>query len=183
MTSKTVHNPLQVSKTLAVHIHATTRSMRKSYHAVNVWILIQDTRVVETVRHLFDHGGGTIDAGENPNVVARANSSIGAAEPLERGLLVGRHVVRVLGVDPKLVVAFERLKHAVLGMHMLTRRNDIGSKTNDLIKFSDRVAFRDGFDGHLMAGWYATDGGDASAMFLITDGKGIQCDADVVGWV
>ena len=127
--------------------HAAAGLVGQRDHAVDIGEVGE--RIVAGERILLedigDHAGdmrAAIHRGEDADIIAGRNPPVGTANALEgRGQIEVRHR---LDVDAEGVVLGEIAHAAILGVHMLARRNRRGRKADDLAVAVDRLADRDG---------------------------------------
>ena len=144
--------------------HAAAGLVGQRHHAVDIREIGQ--RIVAGERILLEHVGddagdmgAAIHRGEDADIVARRHAAVGAANALEgRGQIEIRHR---LDVDAIGIVLGEIAHAAVLGVHVLARRNRHGGKADDLAVAAHRLAHGDRLDRDLVAGRNPLDRGDA----------------------
>ena len=144
--------------------HAAAGLVGQRDHAVDIGKIGE--RIVAGERILLedigDHAGdmrAAIHGGEDADIVAGRDPAVGTADAVEgRGQI---EVRRRRDVDAEGVVLGEIAHAAILGVHMLARRDRLRRKADDLAVTADRLADGDRPDRHLVAGRNAFDGGDA----------------------
>ena len=144
--------------------HAAAGLVGQRDHAVDIGKIGQ--RIVAGERILLEDVGdqardmrAAVHRGEDADIVARRHAAVGTADAVEgRGQIEVRHR---LDVDAVGIVLGEIAHAAVLGVHVLARRDRNGGKADDLAVAADRLADRDRLDRHLVARRNPLDRGDA----------------------
>ena len=134
--------PPQQRQRLALR-HAAAGLVGQRHHAIDVGKIGQ--RVVAGERIALEHVGdhardmrAAVHRGEDADVVARRDPAVRAADALEgRGQIEIRHR---LDVDAIGIVLGEIAHAAVMGVHVLARRNRRGGEADDLAVAADRLA-------------------------------------------
>ena len=140
--------------------HAATGLVRQRNHAIDVGKIRQ--RIVAAKRILLEdigdkacHMRAAIHRGEDADIVARGDPSVGTTDAVKR-----RGQIEVRGrfhVDAESIVLGKIAHAAILGVNMLARRDRCGGETDDLAIAEDRLARRDRLDRNLVAGRDAFD--------------------------
>ena len=144
--------------------HAAAGLVGQRHHAVDVREIGQ--RIVAGERILLEDVGdhardmrAAIHRGEDADIVAGRDPSVGAADALEgRGQI---EIRRRRDVDAEGIVLGEIAHAAILGVDVLARRDWNGRKADDLAVAPHRLAGRDGADRDLVARRNPLDCGDA----------------------
>ena len=140
---------------LALGGEAAAGAVHERDDAVDVGVLLQDAGPGDGLGHEAGHRGRAVHAGQDADVVARADLAVGAAEALEGGARLGRQqllVARILGEG---VVALEGGERAVVRVHVAAGRDVLGGEADDLAELEDRLALGDRLRRHLVAAHHA----------------------------
>ena len=169
----------------ALRVHATAGAVGQCDDTVHIREVGQRTGVAargKVVGNGACGGGRAVHARQHPNVVARGHTSIAALVTHEGGVLAHRLGLDVLsdGVVA-LEVAFLGAHEQVVCVHMLTRRDGLRCKTNDLVVTPHRLARRQGTGGDFVAGGYQAF--DGHALHRAAAHELTACNHDVVGGV
>ena len=126
--------------------HAAAGLVGERDHAVDIGKIGQ--RIVAGERILLEDVGdeagdmrAAIHRGEDADIVAGRDPAVGTADAVE-----GRRQIEIrhrLDVDAEGIILGEIAHAAILGMHVLARRNRRGRKADDLAVAADRLADRD----------------------------------------
>ena len=144
--------------------HAAAGLVRQRHHAIDVRIIRQ--RIVAGKRILLEHVGhhardmgAAVHRGQDADVVAGSDTSVGTLDALEcRGQI---EVRRRLDVHAPGIILGELAHADILHVDVLARRDRLRGKADDLAIALDRFADGDGFHRHLMACGNTLDGDDA----------------------
>ena len=159
----TAECPAQQSERLVLR-HAAAGLVGERDHAVDIGKVGE--RIVAGERILPEDIGdeacdmrAAIHGREDADIVAGRDASVGTANAVERrGQIEVRHR---LHVDAEGVVLGEIAHAAILGVHVLARRDRLRRKADDLAVTVDGFADGNGADRHLVAGRNAFDRGHA----------------------
>ena len=128
---------------------------------VDVGILRQHAGTGDGLGNEAGDGGGTVDAAEDADVVARAGFAVAATVAQERPAGLGRQQRLLARNGGEGVLARELGKGAVVGVHVGADGDGLGGKADDLAELDDRLAGGDRVAGHLVAAQDARRGGNA----------------------
>ena len=130
---------LQRHVVFAEELRAAARLVRDREHAVDVGIIARD--VAELVLHELADARRAVDAGDDRDVVARANAAVFTLVPIEVPHPVGAVVLDGLHVHADLVAIGGQVPDAeVLRVNVVTDRDVGGRETDDLTVAAHRLA-------------------------------------------
>ena len=135
--------------------HAAAGLVRERHHAIDVGelgqrVLARERIALERIGDQAGHMGAAVHGRQDADVVARRDAPVRADDPLERRRF--RNVRGRFDVDPVGVVLVEVAHAQVVDMDVLTWSNGLDREADDLIVFSDRLAWLDRTHGHLVPG-------------------------------
>ena len=161
--------------------HAAARALDEGHDAVDVRIVVEDAGAVELVGDEAGDRGRAVHAGQDADVVARADLAVLAPVALEGAAHFNRQHMLRLGVLGEVVVAGEVVDAAIVLVNELARPDRRCGEADDLAELQNRLADGDRLGRHLVPLRHAGDGGDALGQ--CSDHDRVDGDDDVVGGV
>ena len=137
--------------------------MRERDDTVDLRIVVEKARAFGRLGDEARRRGRAVHAGQDADIVARADAAVRPAIALERRLLGDRQDVDGLGRLAEPVVAVEIVHLDIVLVHPGARRDPLLRKADDLPELDDRRARVDRGDRHLVPEGYALGSGDAVA--------------------
>ena len=107
-------------------------------------------------------GGGTVDGGEDADVVAGGDAAVGADDALEGCGSVEEFGGMGFGADG--VVALEVAGDEVVGVDEFSDGDGLGGEADDLVELMDGLSGGDGAHGELVAGGDVGERGEVQAV-------------------
>ena len=164
---------------IALGAHATAAAVGDCNHTVHIGVIAQ-VAGIERRSDLLTHRGRTIDAGNDPDVIARAHSAIGTDIAVEENVVVFE--------NSGLVDVGQRVSRTARGhikvvhMDVVTGLHDGGGLADDLTVFANRLPASHTAQGNLVARRNVGQGDDGQAVGMqdLTFGDIAACDCDVI---
>lgn len=162
---------------LTVLGHAAAGAVGDGDDSVDVWVGAEDLWG-EVGGDAAGYRGGTVDGGEDADVVAGGDSAVGANDALKGG--GGFEECGGVSVGADGVFALEVVGDEVVGVDELAGSDGLRGKADDLIEFAYGFAGGYGTDGELVAGGDISKRNEAGAVEGLPCGNGLERDDNVV---
>jgi hypothetical protein len=161
----------------AVLGHAAAGAVSDGDDAVDVGIGAEDIGG-EVGGDAAGYGGGTVDRGEDADVVAGADAAVGADDSLEGG--GGFEECGGVSFRADGVVALEVSGDEVVGVDEFASGDGLGGEADDLVELTDRLSGGDGAHRQLMSGRDVGERSQVQAVERLARGYWLEGDYDVV---
>src|SRR6266516_4836750 len=135
--------------------------VRERNHSVHVGKIAPDFLRLEPVFDVMRYGRRTVHAGDDREVIARADAPAGARETLERRHFLRRIIIDGFDICAKGVVARKILHDEIVRVHVVAGSDVPFCEANDLAVFFDGRAVGNWLDRHLVPGGDVPGRGDA----------------------
>lgn len=136
---------------LAVFGHSTAGSVGDGDDAIDVGVGAEELWG-EVGSNAACDGSGAVDGGENTNVIAGGDATVGAEDASESSEFRGRYKLGGAGFGADGIVALEIACDEVMGVNVFPDGDGLGGEANDLVELTDGLARGDGTDREFVAG-------------------------------
>ena len=149
-------------------------------HAVKV-SKICFTFLIESSTDVLCNRCGAIYGSQDANIISCTGSSIGPKKSFKCGLLL--NFFWNFHILPKCVIPLKITKGDIMGMDMLSGKNGLGCKTDDLIVFSNRLIDVDPSLGYFVSRRDRSFCGHSRRACLTSRRKGFDGNCDIIIWM
>ena len=131
---------LQDVVALALVVHGAAGAVHERDDAVDIGIVVEHAGAFDLARDEAGHRGRAIHAGEDGDIVARADLAVGAPNPSNVACSATGSMLSGARILGKAVVAREIVQHDVVLMQPFAGRDGFAGKADGLPELEDRLA-------------------------------------------